>query len=88
VQGGHDGHAQFGYESEDVIARHPAKDTVFMLKAYEIDAIDVKEIRRSTIGSRITFLDLKPDPRGISIASLAIVDGHGETASFGALCRH
>jgi hypothetical protein len=59
-----------------------------MLEADEIDAIDVKEIRRPAIGSRITFLDLKPNPRGISIASLAIVDGHGETASFGALRRH
>jgi hypothetical protein len=59
-----------------------------MLQANEIDAIDVEEIRCSTIGSRITLLDLKSNPWGISIASLAIVHGDRETAGFGALGRH
>ena len=68
-------------------ARRPPEDAVLVLKANEIHAIDVQEIRRSTIAGRVAFLNFKANPGRISVAPLPVVDGNSETVSLGAFGR-
>src|SRR5438093_10660803 len=69
-------------------ARRPPEDAVLVLKANEIDPIDVQEIRRSTIGSRITFLNFEAHAGRIGVPALPIIDRNGETAGLGTFRRH
>jgi len=55
-------------------AGNAAEDSVFMLKADQIVAIEVEKISGALIGGAVLLLKFKPNYVGIFIAEVRIVD--------------
>ena len=73
VQRRHNRHAQLAKQCEDVAARLASEDSIFVLHAHDIDAIDVQEICRTAVRCDIAFGDLEPDARRVRVTSASIV---------------
>ena len=77
VQGRDDGHAQFAQEGQDVTARPPAEDAIFVLQADEVDVVDIQEVGGAAIRVNILLRQFKANAGRIGVAGLDVVDGQG-----------
>ena len=59
VQRCYNRHLQFAQQGQDVAARRPAVDAIFMLNADQIVAVEIKEFRGPFVGAQILLLQLQ-----------------------------
>src|SRR5215470_20458665 len=86
MEGRDDGHAQFTQEREDVTARAPAEDAVFVLQGHEIYIVGMQEVGSAEIRVNILLCQLKPDAGWIGITGLDVIDGQGDARRFAVFC--
>ena len=75
-------HFQPAQQNQNVAARGPAVDAVFMLQADEIVAIEVKKIGGPLIRGNVLLRQFQAHLLRIIVAGIGIVDGDSEQASF------
>ena len=69
---------QSAQQRQNVAARGPAIDAVFMLQTDEIVAIEVQEISGPLIGGNVLLVQFQAHLFRIIVARIGIVDGNGE----------
>src|SRR5688572_3857614 len=69
-------------------SRLSPKDSIFMLKAKDLDFVDVQEVRRAQILRRLCLGDLKANGRGIRVVSSTVVHGHHKAVEIRKLARY
>ena len=78
VKGGHDGHAEFAEQLDDVAPRHAPEDAELVLQTDHVDVVDVQEFGRAPVRGQFLVPHFKTDPRGIVVPFLHIVHGNRE----------
>src|SRR5271165_5396543 len=55
MEGGHDRHAEIPQQFQDVAARWPTENSVFVLHTYQIDIGEIEELGCTLIGRQLLF---------------------------------
>ena len=88
MQGRHDRHPQVPQEAEDMTARTPSEDPIFVLKADDVGIREVQEIGRAAIAVTVLLVDLEPNFGRVVVPFGTIVHRHDEAFRLVELAGH